>query len=131
MKLLKNITLGLVLATASISVSSVAVAVTVDEDGRAVYTPIEAIDTVLEKIAEVDHAINQGSHQSSEIVDMIKLAMALSKEINASDAVDVKRQRANAHLKKARSAVKKGHMDEAKGHLATGKAAFIALKNIL
>lgn len=131
MKLLKNIALGLVLATASVSVSSIAVAATIDEDGRAVYTPVEAIDTVVAKIAEADHAINQGSHPSSDIVDIIKSAMKLSKEINASDAVDVKRQRANGHLKKARTAVKKGHMDQAKGHLATATTAFTALKGIL
>lgn len=133
MKLLKKITLGLLVAVSSMGITSVANAAAgvVDEDGRVVFTPAGAIDNVSAKIAEAVQAIQEGSHMSSEIADIIRDASRLNKEINANDLVDRHRQKANGHLKKARKAAKKGNLAEAKKHLDIAAPAFVALKGYL
>lgn len=127
MKLLKKLALGLFLATATVGTSSVAFAY---EEGRTTFSPAQAIEMVEAQIKIAQDAITAG-YKKDEIADLIKEAKDLSKEINANDKVDVKRQRANAHLTKARSAAKKGKMEEAAGHLDEGAKAFADLKTHL
>lgn len=127
MKLLKHIALGLFLAASTVGVSSVSMAVTLDEDGRAVFTPAEAIDSVIVKIKEAEEAIKANADKM-DIAKLIKQAKDLSKEINANDNVDVRRQRANSNLRKAKSLVKKEKFEEAAVLLEEAVEKFEGLK---
>lgn len=120
MKHLKNIALSLFIAISSAGISSIAVAGTVEV----------AIDNVSVKVAEATHAIEAGSTKET-VTDLIREAADLVKEIAVSDTLDVKRQRANGLLKKARLAAKTGDLDAAKEHLAQASKDFTALKNLL
>ena len=127
MKLLKHIALGLFLAASTVGVSSVSMAVTLDEDGRSIFSPAEAIDAVIAKITEAEAAIKEGT-DGKEIAKIIKQAKDLSKEINANDNVDVRRQRANSNLTKAKSLAKKGKLEEAAVLLEEAIEKFKGLK---
>lgn len=127
MKILKHIALGLFLAASTVGVSSVSMAVTLDEDGRAVFSPAEAIDSVIVKIKEAEEAIKAGADKA-DIAKLIKKAKDLSKEINANDNVDVRRQRANSNLRKAKSLVKKEKFEEAAVLLEEAVEKFEGLK---
>jgi len=120
MKRLKNKLLSLLMAISFASLSSIAIAAAVDV----------AIDNVSAKVAEASQAIDSGSAQT-EVVDLIRKAGDLVKEIEVSDALDVKRQRANGHLKKARVAAKSGDLAAAKEHLAQAAKDFSTLKSLL
>lgn len=127
MKILKHIALGLFLAASTVGVSSVSMAVTLDEDGRAVFSPAEAIDSVIVKIKEAEEAIKAGADKT-DIAKLIKKAKDLSKEINANDNVDVRRQRANSNLRKAKSLIKKENFEEAAVLLEEAIEKFEGLK---
>jgi hypothetical protein len=58
----------------------------------------------------------------------VKAALRVSKEINVSDKIDVKRAKANGLLKKARSAFKKADMQGGEDYLGKAEKAFIDLK---
>ncbi|MDQ7091024.1 MAG: hypothetical protein Q9M50_10345 [Methylococcales bacterium] len=119
MKFLKNIALSLFIAASSVGISSVAFA-----------GPSQAIDSVSVKVTEASKAIESGSSKE-DIILIIREAADLVKEIHVSDNIDVKRQRANAHLKKARLAAKKSDLDGAKSHLKEATKAFANLKSLL
>jgi len=124
MKLLKHIALGLFLAVSSVGISSVALA---EDDGRISYKPADAIDLVVGKINEAEEAIKAGG-DNMDIANIIKEAKDFSKEINANDNVDVRRQRANSNLTKARSLAKKGKLEESAVLLEEAKEKFAGLK---
>ncbi|MDQ7090793.1 MAG: hypothetical protein Q9M50_09130 [Methylococcales bacterium] len=125
MKLLKHIALGLFLAVSSVGVSSVAFAES--DAGRISYEPAEAIDLVVSKIKEAEEAIKAGG-DNMDIANIIKEAKDYSKEINANDNVDVRRQRANSNLTKARSLAKKGKLEESGKLLEEAVEKFAGLK---
>ena len=127
MKLLKSAVVAASLALSLGSFSTTAVAC---EDGRTCYGPEQAIDIVSGHIGEAIKALDakEGSH---EILMHIKAAKDGSKEINANDKVDVARGRAVQHLKKARSAIKKGEMQEGEDHLGQAEKGFARLKTLL
>ncbi len=127
MKILKSAVVAFSLAISMGAFSTAAVAY---EEGRVSYTPANAINHVIEKAQAAKAAIAAGT-DAKEVADMIKLASDASKEINANDKVDVNRQRANAHFKKARSAAKKGDMEGASMHLDKGIQGFEELKGHL
>ncbi len=124
MKLLKHIALGLFLAVSSVGISSVALA---EDEGRISYNPADAIDLVVTKINEAEEAIKAGG-DNMDIANIIKEAKDFSKEINANDNVDVRRQRANSNLTKARSLAKKGKLEESAALLEEAKEKFAGLK---
>ncbi|MCK5899037.1 MAG: hypothetical protein KAG06_08200 [Methylococcales bacterium] len=127
MKILKHIALGLFLAASTVGVSSVSMAVTLDEDGRAVFSPAEAIDNVVVKIKEAEAAI-VAKEDGKAIAKIIQKAKSLGKEINANDKVDVLRQRATSNLTKAKALAKKGKLDESKELLEEAIQKFGELK---
>ena len=127
MKLLKHIALGLFLAASTVGISSVSMAVTLDADGRPISSPAEAIDNVMAKIKEAEDAIKAGADNMA-VANIIKEAKDLSKEINANDQVDVRRQRANSNLTKARSLAKKGKLEESAELLEEAIEKFEGLK---
>jgi len=116
MKILKTIALSLFIAVSSAS--------------AAFAGPTEAINNVSAKITEASEAIAKGS-SNEDITLIIREATDLGKEIHVGDNIDVKRQRASAHLKKARLAVKKDKLDAAKKHLTNATKAFADLKKLL
>lgn len=127
MKLLKSAFLAFALTFSLGSFSTTAVAC---EDGRTCFGPVQATDIVLGHIAEGMKAVENGENGPAALVH-VKAALRASKEINASDKVDVARSRANAHLKKARSAFKKSDMQTGEDHLGAAEKAFTNLKKQL
>lgn len=114
MKLLKNIALSLFIAVSASSIAFAGIPETIDE--------------VSVKITEASKAIDEGS-SSEDIILIIREATELVKKIPQGDNIDVKRQRANAHLKKARLAAKKGKLDESKEHLKKATKGFADLRS--
>lgn len=127
MKILKTTLLSLFIAASLGAVSTSAVAC---ESGRVCVSPAEGIKLVLETIKSAQDAIAANA-DNEEVYKTIKQALAYSKEINANDKVDRNRARANKHLKKARSAAKKGDLAGASEHLAAGAKGFESLKGLL
>ena len=103
-------------------------------------TPTQGIDATLVQIHESLNAIqarvNGGSSDSKEagdeaIIENIKDALKLSKEINANDKVDRNRNRANGDLKKAREAVQAGDLGKATEELKVAEKRFKDLKGMI
>ncbi len=74
--------------------------------------PTQAVDMIQGRIAETIKAIEDGADKET-VLDMIKNAKKLSKEINANDLAAAKTQRAVAPMKKASAAIKKGKTEKA------------------
>ena len=113
MKLLKNIALSLFIVTSSAGVAFAGIA--------------EDIDNVSTKITEASKAIDDGS-SSKDIILIIREAAELVKKIPQGDNIDVKRQRANAYLKKARLSAKKEKLEDSKKHLEKATKGFASLR---
>ena len=127
MKILKSAIVAFSLAISMGAFSTAAVAY---EEGRVTYTPLDAINMSVEQAQAAKAAIGSGA-DASEVADLIKKASDSTKEINANDVVDRNRQRANNHLKKARSAAKKGDLEGASTHLDLGIKGLEALRGML
>jgi len=93
-------------------------------------TPIEGINAT---VTQINQALKAITDNASEVViiDNIKDALKVSKEINANDKVDRNRQRANGYLKKARTAVRKEDFIQAKTDLKEAETRFLALKGMI
>jgi ribosomal protein S20 len=103
-------------------------------------TPIEGIDATLGQVAEALEAIQirnsggaAGTDKDSDdvIINNIKEALKLSKEINANDKLDRNRNRANDYLKKARVAVQEGDLTKATENLKEAEKRFSDLKGMI
>ena len=127
MKLLKSAVVAASLALSLGSFSTTAVAC---EDGRTCYGPEQAIDITVGHVAEAIKAADDKSGKQ-EVLMHIKAAKDSSKEINANDVVDRKRQRAVGHLKKAKSALKNDDFQSAEDHLGAAEKGFNELKSFL
>ncbi len=93
-------------------------------------TPIEGIEATKVQVTEALKAITD--HAGDDvIIENIKEALAVSKEINANDKVDRNRNRANDSLKKARAAVKEGDLSKATEHLKEAEKRFSDLKGMV
>ena len=103
-------------------------------------TPIEGIDATLGQVSEAMEAIQvrnsggaAGTDKDSDevIINNIKEALKLSKEINANDKLDRNRNRANDYLKKARVAVQDGDLTKATEDLKEAEKRFSDLKGMI
>lgn len=141
MKLLKN---AVVIATVALSLGSFSTTASAVCLGMACMynrmTPIEGIDATLGQVTEALEAIKirnsggaAGSDKESDeiIINNIKDALKLSKEINANDKLDRSRNRANDYLKKARTAVQGGDLNKAVEDLNEAGKRFSALKTMI
>lgn len=126
MKLLKSVLIAFAL---TLSLGSFSTAVVACESGRTCFGPAQAIDIVLGHIAEGMKSVEAGENGPAAIAHT-RAALRASKEINVSDKVDIKRIKANAHLKKARSAFKKAKMQNGEDHLGMAEKAFTRLKTM-
>ena len=127
MKLLKSAVVAITLALSLGSFSTAAVAC---EDGRTCFGPMEAINITLGHVAEAMKSLNDGENGPT-VEKHIKAAKDSSKEINANDKVDIARSRAVAHLKKAKSVLRKGDRAGATAHLEAAEKGFEKLKGLL
>jgi hypothetical protein len=129
MKVLKNIALCLFMAVSVAGVSTTVSAATTDSDGRAIYTPSEAISNVLDKIKNAQEAIasNKGA---DDVAALVKEAKDGSKEIN-SEKIDRQRQKGNGHLLAAIKAAKSKNLTEASEHLTAAAAVFTEMKSVV
>ncbi|MCK5122467.1 MAG: hypothetical protein KAQ91_10810 [Methylococcales bacterium] len=93
-------------------------------------TPIEGINATVEQTRQALNAITDNASEVV-IIDNIKDALKVSKEINANDKVDRNRQRANGYLKKARKAVRNDDLKKATEDLKEAEQRFLALKGML
>ncbi|NOT84857.1 MAG: hypothetical protein HOP02_08790 [Methylococcaceae bacterium] len=141
MKLLKSAVIATTVALSLGSFSTTAVAVCL---GMACMynhgTPLENINATVAKVAETlkivktrtSSGLASGDKESDElIINNIKEALKLTKEINANDKVDRNRNRANDSLKNARTAVKAGDLAKATVLLAEAETRFEELKGML
>ena len=127
MKLLKSAVVAASLALSLGSFSTTAVAC---EDGRTCFGPEQAIDITVGHVAAAIKAADDKSGKQ-EVLTHIKAAKDASKEINANDVVDRKRQRAVGHLKKAKKALKDNDFNSALDHLGAAEKGFSDLTNDL
>lgn len=128
MKTLKKVLLAMLVAVSLGAVSTAALAGAADQ--RTVYRPADAIDMVLKKILAAQNAIETGEDPEA-VALKVQEASDASKEINANDKVDVKRQRANGTLRKAKGFAKKGDFQEADAELRKAHQEFSDLKKLL
>jgi hypothetical protein len=140
MKLLKS---AVVATTLALSLGSFSTSAAVCLGMACMYnkmTPLEGIDATLGQVAKALNAIEvrnsggaAGTDKDSDdlIINDIKDALKLSKEINANDKLDRNRNRANDYLKKARVAVQGGDLIKASEDLKEAEKRFSDLKNMI
>jgi len=140
MKLLKS---AVVATTLAISLGSFSTTADVCLGMACMYnrmTPIEGINATLGQVDEALQAIqlrnsggaaDAGKAGDEVIINNIKEALKLSKEINANDKLDRNRNRANDYLKKARSSVQEGDLVKATENLKEAEKRFSDLKSMI
>ena len=140
MKLLKS---AVITTTLILSINATVVEAEVCLGMACMYnrmTPVEGINATLVQINEslkaIQARVNGDSADSKEasdevIIENIKDALKLSKEINANDKVDRNRNRANGDLKKAREAVQAGDLSKATEELKVAEKRFNELKGMI
>ena len=140
MKLLKS---AVITTTLVLSINATVVEADVCLGMACMYnrmTPVEGINATLVQIHEslqaIQARVNGDSADSKEasdevIIENIKEALKLSKEINANDKVDRNRNRANGDLKKAREAVQAGDLNKATEELKVAEKRFNDLKGMI
>jgi len=131
MKILKPLLLSAMLGASMGVFSTAAVSGECAEDkGRTCYEPQEAIDLTVELIMEARHAIDNGNDQAG-ILNLIKSAKNMGKEINANDTVDRNRAKAAGYLKKAKKAMKASDNQGAHAALLEAEAKYKALTDLI
>ncbi len=128
MKILKGAVVAFSLAVSMGSFSTAAVAES--DPGRVSYKPIDVINEVVARISAAETAINNGS-EGDVVVDAIKKASDLIKELNANDKTAREADRVRGHLKAAIASAKAANLQEAKEHLAKAKPGAEGLKKFL
>ncbi|MCK9619946.1 MAG: hypothetical protein M0R47_05360 [Methylobacter sp.] len=93
-------------------------------------TPSEGIDATAGQVTKALIALNDNAG-SDVVIEDIKEALKLSKEINANDKLDRNRNRANDYLKKARTAVQDGDSVKAAELLTEAEKRFSDLKGMI
>ncbi len=130
MKLLKS---AVVATTLALSLGSFSATAEVCLGMACMYnrmTPAEGIDATVGQITKALIAINDNAGVDV-VIDDIKEALKLSKEINANDKLDRNRNRANDYLKKARAAVQEGDSAKATELLKEAENRFSDLKGMI
>lgn len=130
MKLLKN---AVVATTLALSLGSFSANAEICLGMACMYnrmTPSEGIDATVGQVTKALIALNDNAG-SDVVINDIKEALKLSKEINANDKLDRNRNRANDYLKKARTAVQDGDSAKAKELLTEAEKRFSDLKDMI
>ncbi len=130
MKLLKS---AVVATTLALSLGSFTATAEVCLGMACMYnrmTPAEGIDATVGQVTKALMAINDNAGVDVVIND-IKEALKLSKEINANDKLDRNRNRANDYLKKARAAIQEGDSVKATELLKEAENRFSDLRGMI
>ncbi len=130
MKLLKS---AVVATTLALSLGSFSATAEVCLGMACMYnrmTPMEGIEATVGQVTKALIAIKDNTG-NDVIIDDIKEALKLSKEINANDKLDRNRNRANDYLKKARTAVQDGDLIKATELLTEAENRFSDLKGMI
>lgn len=130
MKLLKS---AVVATTLALSLGSFSATAEVCLGMACMYnrmTPAEGIDATVGQVTKALIALNDNAGVDVVIND-IKEALKLSKEINANDKLDRNRNRANDYLKKARAAVQEGDSVKATELLKEAENRFSDLRGMI
>jgi len=131
MKILKPLLLSAMLGASMGVFSTAAVSGECAEDkGRTCYEPAEAINETVELVREARHAIDNGN-DTAGILNLIKAAKNMGKEINANDTLDRQRAKAAGFLKKAKKAMKVGDNQGAHTLLLEAETRYKALHSLL
>lgn len=88
----------------------------------------EAIENTVAKVEEAKVALDNGVEKEA-LIDMITEARQLQKDI-ANNDLDVKRNRASAVLKKARTAIKKDDREVAKASISEALNRYQEIKQL-
>lgn len=130
MKLLKS---AVVATTLALSLGSFSATAEVCLGMACMYnrmTPMEGIEATVGQVTKALIAIKDNTG-NDVVIDDIKEALKLSKEINANDKLDRNRNRANDYLKKARTAVQDGDLIKATELLTEAENRFSDLKGMI
>jgi thioredoxin-like negative regulator of GroEL len=130
MKLLKS---AVVATTLALSLGSFSTTADVCLGMACMYnrmTPMEGIEATIGQITKAMIGIHANAGDEA-VIDDIKEALKLSKEINANDKLDRNRNRANDSLKKARAAVQSGDSVKATEELKEAEKRFSDLKGMI
>lgn len=130
MKLLKS---AVVATTLALSLGSFSATAEVCLGMACMYnrmTPAEGIDATVGQVTKALIAINDNA-DTEVVINDIKEALKLSKEINANDKLDRNRNRANDYLKKARAAIQEGDSVKATELLKEAENRFSDLKGMI
>jgi hypothetical protein len=128
MKFLKNIILCAFMAVSVAGVSTTAFAE--NDPGRVTYKPADAINNVVAKLKEAQAAIAAGK-TDDEVMELVKAAKNLTKEINANDKVDRGNAKAKIHIGKAIGMLKEKDQKMANEHITAAIPEFEALKSLI
>lgn len=88
----------------------------------------EAIENTVSKVEEAKAALDNGAEKEA-LIDMITEARQLQKDI-ANNDLDLKRNRASAILKKARTAIKKDDRETAKASISEALNRYQEIKQL-
>lgn len=130
MKLLKS---AVVATTLALSLGSFSASAEICLGMACMYnkmTPLEAIEATEGQVTKALIALKNNAGTDA-VIDDIKEALKLTKEINANDKLDRSRNRANDYLKKARAAVQDGDSAKATELLTEAEKRFSDLKDML
>lgn len=120
MNVIQKLFLPVIFALSLGSISTTAIAF---EEGRKTMSPAGAIKAILGKIKEAEDAIDSGA-EGEAVIPLLKQAILLGKEVNASDTVSRSVSKGRNHIKKARKEMKKENGQVAKQHLDKAAARF-------
>ena len=89
---------------------------------------LQAFDDAISAVEAAQTALEAGEDKDT----VLALMKEAKQELNRIESATVNREkeRANGHLKKSRSALKKGDTEKAKAHMVDAVAKFISLKKI-
>lgn len=130
MKLLKS---AVVATTLALSLGSFSATAEVCLGMACMYnrmTPAEGIDATVGQVTKALIALNDNAG-ADVVINDIKEALKMSKEINANDKLDRNRNRANDYLKKARAAVQDGDSVKATELLKEAENRFSDLRGMI
>lgn len=128
MKTVNKIVLAAVVG-ASVGVFSTS-ALAEASDGRIIYAPADAIDLIISKVQAAIDTVAKGA-EGEEATKVIKAALDSTKELNASDLVGMRVQRANTKLKTARGLAKEEKLQEAEQELRGALKMFQEIKGLI
>ncbi len=98
---------------------------------KAKIPPAEAIAAIAEKTNAAEALIKAGGASREDVVNLLKQAKDLSKEVSANDKVDFKRQKVQGTLKKAITEAKEGKMEAAEAAIKESNALLDEMKSLI